>query len=85
MLDAYNPYTLPAGVTLSFKKVTQTATVVLNDTKLTWDGDEFDGTNNIVSMIPVVTYGANGIEKELTSFDAKFVNPVKVFDLDICE
>ena len=28
-------------------------------------------------MIPVVTYGANGIEKELTSFDAKFVNPVK--------
>ena len=57
--------------------MTQTATVVLNDTKLTWDGDEFDGTNNIVSMIPVVTYGANGIEKELTSFDAKFVNPVK--------
>ena len=77
LLDVYNPYTLPAGVTLSFKKVTQTATVVLNDTKLTWDGDEFDGTNNIVSMIPVVTYGANGIEKELTSFDAKFVNPVK--------
>lgn len=77
LLDAYNPYTLPAGVTLSFKKVTQTATVVLNDTKLTWDGDEFDGTNNIVSMIPVLTYGVGGIEKELTSFDAKFVNPVK--------
>lgn len=28
-------------------------------------------------MIPVLTYGVGGIEKELTSFDAKFVNPVK--------
>ena len=77
LLDAYNSYTLPAGVTLSFKKVTQTATATLNGTKLTWNGEEFDGTNNIVSMIPMVTYGVGGIEKELTSFNAKFVNPVK--------
>ena len=77
LLDAYNSYILPDGVTLSFKKVTEAATVTLNATKLTWNGEEFDGTNNIVSMIPVLTYGVGGIEKELTSFDAKFVNPVK--------
>ena len=34
LLDAYNSYILPDGVTLSFKKVTEAATVTLNATKL---------------------------------------------------